>query len=266
MSPSVASSAWGLGTKIAYGSLAFNSAKFAYSPSFESGRDVALDAFGVGFLRYAPAAQGLLKTSWLAADIGVNAYQGYTGFSGAHQDYRSGNYLSGTLNAVSGLFGVAGAAAGTRGLASAYDNLPLTLAGLQNRIDIYAWRAERAAWNQRLSGTEAGNYADRYLSRAVSRLNRRLEAVQSEYRAYTQYGRSSLGRELFGNNRPAGSLFLDAVLTNVDRTRVYSGWDIRFQSTPYPRWNKAATNADYVRRFRIEDGFVREISVEARRP
>jgi hypothetical protein len=82
-----------------------------------------------------------------------------------------------------------------------------------------------------------------------------------------QYGRAANGDELLDPfTRPPGSLFLDGVITNQNRTVVYSGWDIRFQSTPYGRWNTAAENTAYVARFGIQEGFVREISVEARRP
>lgn len=138
--------------------------------------------------------------------------------------------------------------------------------GSQSRIDVYAHRANQAAWDRGLSGLEAGAYVDRYLGKAVSQLDNRLVEAGSEYRAISQYGRNARGVELAPYNRPAGSKFLDVALTNESRTTVYSGWDVRFQSTPYPRWNSAADNAAYINRFQIQEGFVREIGVAGRRP
>ena len=145
-------------------------------------------------------------------------------------------------------------------------SVPGTLGGLQARIDTYARRAELRAWEKGLSGTRAGKYADRYLSKATYQLNRRLEQSGSKYRVLSEYGRDVFGQEFFGNSRPANTRFLDVALTNTDRTIVYSGWDARFQSTPYPSWNTNRTNSDYVLFFDIQEGFVREIGVEAARP
>jgi hypothetical protein len=127
-------------------------------------------------------------------------------------------------------------------------------------------RAELRAWEKGLSGTNAGKYADRYLSKAVNQLNRQLQESGSRYRVLSEYGRDAFGQEFFGNNRPAGTRVLDIALTNTGRSVVYSGWDARFQSTPYARWNTNATNAEYVRYFDIQEGFVREISLVAARP
>jgi hypothetical protein len=152
-----------------------------------------------------------------------------------------------------------------------YQNLsapktPSSLGDLQSTIDTYAIRANRVAWDKGLSGPEAGNYVDRYMSKAIGQLDSRLVQSGSDFRAFTQYGMDVNGNILLGNNRPSGSLFLDAVITDANQTTVFSGWDARFQSTPYPRWNTAVENANYVQRFQIQEGFVREISVEGSKP
>jgi len=177
----------------------------------------------------------------------------------------SSSRIGGTAGTLAGgLAKVPGMKAAPRG--GAPSSTRHTLQRLQTRIGTYGRRAELAAWKKGLSGTEAGGYADRYLSKAVYQLDSRLRDAGSQYRVFAQHGRSATGRPVAPFNRPAGSLFLDAALTNRAETTVFSGWDIRFQSTPYPRWNTAADNAAYVNRFQIQEGFVREISVEARRP
>ena len=95
-------------------------------------------------------------------------------------------------------------------------SVPGTLGGLQARIDTYARRAELRAWEKGLSGTRAGKYADRYLSKATYQLNRRLEQSGSKYRVLSEYGRDVFGQEFFGNSRPANTRFLD-VCTNKHR-------------------------------------------------
>ena len=122
------------------------------------------------------------------------------------------------------------------------------------------------AWNKGLRGTKAGRYADRYFSKAVSGLNRGLERAGSPFRTHTQYGRNAYGKEFYGMHRPAGTRFLDAAITNADRSVVYSGWDITFHGTARATWNSAATNTDYINFFNIREGFVREIATELTRP
>lgn len=161
---------------------------------------------------------------------------------------------------------IAGAATRAEALLTQGPSLPRTLQGLQNRVDTYADRAQLKAFDKGLSGVEAGNYADRYFNKAVNQLDRRLVQAGSDYRVFSQYGRDVYGVPLDSYNRPNGSLFLDAAVTNRAETTAFSGWDTRFQSTPYPRWNTNTQNAAYVNRFQIQEGFVREISVEARRP
>lgn len=198
------------------------------------------------------------------------AWQGGGAVLGGGVEYAYGGDANSTLlgaNLGSFAGGIAqGAYQGFRGSLALRRGVPSSLEGLRTRIDIYARRAELRALEKGLSGTEAGRFADRYLSKATYQLNRRLESGGSQYRALSQYGRDALGFEYFGNNRPAGTRFLDVALTNTDRSVVYSGWDARFQSTPYARWNTNAANAEYVRYFNIQEGFVREISVEAARP
>jgi len=145
-------------------------------------------------------------------------------------------------------------------------SVPTTLEGLQSRIATYGQRAIARAWEKGLYGAEAGFYADRYLSKAVSQLNRGLERSGSQYRAYSQYGRNARGNEFWGMNRPLGTRFLDAVITNPQRTIVYSGWDISFHSQARPVWNSLADNQDYLRLFGIREGFVREIGIASSRP
>ncbi len=144
--------------------------------------------------------------------------------------------------------------------------LPKTLEPLRERIDYFAYRAQKAAFDRGLSGTAAGLYADRYFRRAIQQLSQRLDEAGVDFEVIWEYGRNARGVDLLPYHRPKGSMFLDAALTSRNRSRVFSGWDTRFQSTPYPRWNTAAENAAYVRRFQIEEGFVREISVEGRKP
>lgn len=139
------------------------------------------------------------------------------------------------------------------------------LESLRGLIDNYAERALLRAWDKGLSGSTAGNFADRYFAKALSQLNSRLAREGSMFRVAAQAGRDALGRVLPPGARPRNSRWLDGVLTNVNGNVVYSGWDIRFQSTPYPSWNSQATNRAYVRLFRIVEGVVREISVARRR-
>ncbi len=203
--------------------------------------------------------QGL--RSGLIAGAKPLAWQGVPATAGFGIGYGiTGNVRGGLYGANIGSF-VGGIGQGVHARYSKW-----SLGGLRGRIDEYGRRALRRAFDKGLSGLEAGRYADRYLSKAVYGLNRRLQQSGSAYRVYSQYGRNALGQEFWGMNRPAGTRFLDVALTNVDRSVVYSGWDITFHGTTRARWNPAVVNADYLQFFGIEEGFVREIATEATRP
>jgi len=74
--------------------------------------------FSSGYLKHAKSIHPLYRAFWGAGDVAVNAYQGYTGFSDAYTQYRAGNYVSAAFSGIGGLFGVAGATVGARGLAT----------------------------------------------------------------------------------------------------------------------------------------------------
>jgi len=114
---------WGLvGTATAgvkgltYAAIAVNTGRVIYSGGADGKLDLAMDATGLAFLRYARAAVGLQKLGWYATDTAINAYQGYTGITGAYDSFRNESYIGGSLQLISGLLGATSAVYEARGL------------------------------------------------------------------------------------------------------------------------------------------------------
>jgi len=104
------------GTALSYTSLGMSSAQVAFSGGQEGWGNLAMDAFGVGALKYAGRASGLARTAWMAGDVGVNLVQGGQNSYAGYQQFRQGHYGSAAFSfAMAGLsFG--GAATGATSL------------------------------------------------------------------------------------------------------------------------------------------------------
>src|SRR5690606_5242945 len=131
----------------------------------------------------------------------------------------------------------------------------------QRALDYAVRKAQQKGWTQ-ANNAEMGRLVDRYTAKAAHRLNKRLQAVDSPYRTPSQFARDSAGVNIPDGSRPSGSGVLDLAITDAQYSRVFSGWD----TTVSPWFNSAQDNAKYMRLFRIEERFVREINPSVRRP
>jgi len=136
-----------------------------------------------------------------------------------------------------------------------------TLQDVQSQVDLQAQRAIQAAQRKGLSGGGAGNFADRLFNRYNRFLERELKSSGSDFGVQVQPS-----RDLLGNEVPYGSLGsrrLDVTIFDRASKDVYSGYDV---TVSLRRWNPRATNVDYVTRFRIGEGYVREFNPRGPRP
>jgi hypothetical protein len=136
-----------------------------------------------------------------------------------------------------------------------------TLQDVQSQVDLQGQRAIQAAQRRGLSGAQGGNFADRLFNRYNRFLERELNSTGSDFGVQVQPS-----RDLLGNEVPYGSLGsrrLDATIIDRVSRDVHSGYDITMSLR---RWNPRATNVDYVTRFRIGEGYIREFNPNGPRP
>ena len=146
---------------VAYTSLGVSSAQLYFSGGQEGRLNFAFDAFGVGFLRYANTARGLIRSGLFATDIGLNATQGVLGTTGAIASFRQGNYIGGTLSATAGLLGFAGAGIGSRNLAQLLRTDPFANPlNYQLSVDTLVINGGLFFGNSRLRFTASSAFAD----------------------------------------------------------------------------------------------------------
>ena len=136
-----------------------------------------------------------------------------------------------------------------------------SLASVQSRMDANAQTTIKQAMANGATGRIAGNQADRLFNAANKAFNEELIQNGSQYRILVQPSRDINGE--VANYGELGSRRLDATITDVSGKTTYSGYDITVSPK---RWNSDIINKQYIGRFKIDEGKVREFNPFGQRP
>ncbi|MBI1929585.1 hypothetical protein HYR99_35730 [Candidatus Poribacteria bacterium] len=134
-----------------------------------------------------------------------------------------------------------------------------TLAEVESQVLKNARNALASAQRRGLRGAQGGRFADAQFNRLNAAFNQRLSQEKSPYRLQIQPARNIMGQVVPArqNGRyTAGSLRLDVILVD-SQGNVLQGYDMTLSRS---KWNSQKINQDYVRRFGIQEGYVREIN------